>query len=149
MFKLIILAALAVSSLLCLSACEEVDVKEVAGERTLEFDFYRDEVNPIFDKMIADRSCSASGCHDVHSGSGGAFKIYPNTTDLAELTANFYSAKAFANLSEPERSKLLLEPLTGTFSIVGSHAGGNLFTDTSDPDYQTILTWIRDYQVVL
>jgi hypothetical protein len=57
---------------------------------------------------------------------------------------NYRAAKGFANLTDPPQSKLLLEPLAGAQSIVGSHAGGDIFASTADPNYQTILNWITN-----
>lgn len=100
-------------------------------------------VNRIFDLDLGGRTCSASGCHSVNGGSGGAFKIYPNALPgTLQMEANYLAAKGFANLASPSDSKLLLEPLAGAQSIVGSHTGGDIFQNTSDSDYTTIHTWI-------
>lgn len=100
-------------------------------------------INRIFDLDLGGRTCSAGGCHSVNGGSGGAFKIYPNATPgTLQMEANFLAAKGFANLTSPSDSKLLLEPLAGAQSIVGSHTGGDIFPDSSDPNYMTIYTWI-------
>lgn len=100
-------------------------------------------VNAVFDRNIGGRTCSASGCHSVNGGSGGAFKIFPNATpNTVEMQANYYAAIGFSNLGSPANSKLLLEPLAGPQSIVGSHTGGDIFADESDPNYQTIFSWI-------
>lgn len=100
-------------------------------------------VNRIFDLDLGGRTCSASGCHSVNGGSGGAFKIYPNALPgTLQMEANYFAAKGFANLTSPSESKLLLEPLAGAQSIVGSHTGGDIFPDTSDSNYTTIHTWI-------
>lgn len=102
-------------------------------------------VNRIFDLNINGKTCSAGGCHSVYTSSGGAFKIYPNAVpNTPEMQANFYAAKAFANLSSPTESKLLLEPLAGSQAIVGGHGGGDIFPDTLDPNYITILAWIAN-----
>jgi len=46
--------------------------------------------------------------------------------------------------STPSDSKLLLEPLTGTFSVTGSHAGGDILFNRSDPCYLAIIDWINE-----
>jgi hypothetical protein len=102
-------------------------------------------VNRIFDLNIGGKTCSAGGCHSVYTGSGGAFKIYPNAVaNTPEMQANYYAAKAFANLSSPTESKLLLEPLAGSQATVGGHGGGDIFPDSLDPNYITILAWIAN-----
>ncbi|MEJ2514327.1 MAG: hypothetical protein P8080_04640 [Gammaproteobacteria bacterium] len=104
-------------------------------------------VNPIFDEVINGRTgqatCASSGCHDVNAGSGGAFKIFPRAEpDSPEMMANFFAAKAFANLDDPPQSKLLLEPLQGVFSITGTHTGGDIFPNEADPCYAALRAWI-------
>ncbi|NGX15683.1 hypothetical protein [Wenzhouxiangella sp. XN24] len=108
---------------------------------------YSNCVNPVMDAVINGRTgqttCAASGCHDVGAGSGGAFKIFPQAEPgSVEMMANFFSAKAFANLDNPAQSKLLLEPLQGVFSISGTHTGGDIFPDVEDPCYLAIRNWI-------
>ncbi len=104
-------------------------------------------VNPIFDQVIDGRTgqvtCASSGCHDVSAGSGGAFKIFPGAdAGSTEMMANFFAAKAFANLDNPPQSKLLLEPLQGVFSITGTHTGGDIFPSEADPCYAAIRDWV-------
>lgn len=137
-------AAAALAAAVFFSGCgTEVTTGEVSTGQTLDQAVFQAQVNAIFDKDIGGRTCSASGCHSVNGSSGGAFKIYPNAPDDSlEMMANFIAAKSFANLTDPASSKLLLEPLAGAQSITGSHTGGDIFPDTSDPDYQTIFNWI-------
>lgn len=129
-------------SLFTLTGCKKVENKENTGVQTLSYTTYTASVNAVFDADIGGKTCSASGCHNISGGSGGSFKIYANATTTAQLTANFISAKSFANLVDPASSKLLLEPLTGIFSSVGSHAGGDIFT-SGDANYTIIFNWIN------
>lgn len=131
-------------SIVLLSACgNEASPIPVTSGGTLDCPTFEATVNPIFDLNIGGRTCSASGCHSVFSSAGGAFKIYPNAgANTIEMQANYLSAKGMANLNDPSQSKLLLEPLAGTQSIVGSHTGGDIFPSTSDPNYGVILSWI-------
>lgn len=129
-------------SLLTLTSCKQVENKENTGVQTLSYATYTASVNAVFDANIGGRTCSAVGCHNINGGSGGSFKIHANAVSTADLTANFISAKSFANLVTPSQSKLLLEPLTGIFSSVGSHAGGDIFT-LGDGNYTIIFNWIN------
>ena len=124
---------------------ENIPVSATGG--TLCVSDYSTCVNPVLDAVINGRTgqttCAASGCHDVGAGSGGAFKIFPQAeAGSVEMMANFFSAKAFANLDNPAQSKLLLEPLQGVFSISGTHTGGDIFPDVEDPCYLAIRNWI-------
>jgi len=130
---------------LFLSGCgTDVNSTAVTTGQTLDCTLFANNVNPIFDLNIGGRTCSASGCHSIFGSSGGAFKIYPGivVANSPEMQANYLAAKAFSNLNSVADSKLLLEPLAGAQSIVGSHAGGDIFPDTLDPNYVTIFAWI-------
>lgn len=139
------LALLGAGLLLALGGCaDEVSVEPLSGE-TLCFADYQQCVDPILHASINGSggpvSCSASGCHDVAAGSGGGFKVFVNPANETELMANFFAAKAFANLAVPTDSKLLLEPLSGISAISGTHTGGDIFPGTGDACYAAILDW--------
>lgn len=126
-----------------LSGCgSDIPSTEVTTGLTLDCAVFQANVNAIFDQDFSGRTCSASGCHNVSGSAGGAFKIHPNAAmATTQMEANYLAAKGFANLNSPTQSKLLLEPLAGSQSIVGSHAGGDIFTG-GEPEYATILNWI-------
>lgn len=128
---------------LLLGGCgSDIPSTEVTTGLTLDCAVFQASVNPIFDQDFSGRTCSASGCHSVYGSAGGAFKIYPGAVpNTVEMQANYLVAKGFSNLNSPLDSKLLLEPLAGSQSIVGSHAGGDIFTG-GEPEYATILAWI-------
>lgn len=121
----------------------------IAVNQQLNFEVYQQQVNPILDADIDGRTCSSAGCHAVTNGSGGGLKLYPNAEpDSFEMDFNYRVAQSLSNLVTPSQSKLLLEPLAGTFSITGSHAGGDIFLDQSDPNFVVILSWIRNPEEV-
>lgn len=139
----LVLLTFTVYSLFFLTSCKQVENKENTGVQTLSYADYIASVNAVFDANIGGKTCASSGCHIVNGGSGGSFQVHANATTTAELTANFISAKSFANLVTPSESKLLLEPLTGIFSSVGSHAGGDIFIN-GDSNYTIIFNWINN-----
>ncbi|MGI9303872.1 MAG: hypothetical protein ACR2RB_14415 [Gammaproteobacteria bacterium] len=140
-------AAALAAVLMTLAGCDPVTVGEAprTGQTQCLAD-YRTCVDPIFHSVLLGATgqvtCSAGGCHDNSSGSGGAFKIIPNPGTDADLAANFNTARAFSNLGRPADSKLLLEPLAGTSDISGTHTGGDIFPGTGDVCYQAIIDWI-------
>ncbi|GAA3937616.1 hypothetical protein [Litoribacillus peritrichatus] len=124
---------------------ESVSNTETAVNQQLIFSDYQATVNPIFDLDIDGRTCSSSGCHNIGNGSGGGLKLYSNATpDSFEMDFNYRVAQSLSNLTTPSQSKLLLEPLAGTFSITGSHAGGDIFDSVNDVNYLAILAWISN-----
>jgi hypothetical protein len=137
-----------IALLLPLAGCnDDVDVEPVAASGgTLCVTDFEQCVNPIFDAVIMGKTgqttCSGSGCHEVGAGSGGAFKIFANAQPGSpEILSNFFAAKGFANLDEPDKSKILLEPLQGESSISGTHTGGDIFPTTGDACYQAVFQW--------
>ncbi len=140
---------LILTALLVLTGCDDSVSNEpvAASGSTLCVADYEACVNPVFDAIVlgetGQTTCAGSGCHDVNSGSGGAFKVFPGAEPgSTEMLANFFAAKGFANLDNPDNSKLLLEPLQGESSVAGTHTGGDIFPDTADACYQTIVQWI-------
>lgn len=102
-------------------------------------------VNPVFDAVINGRTgpatCAAAGCHAQSSGSGGAFKIYPKPAPgSTESMANFFSARAFADLNNPPASRLLQKPDADGIP----HAGGDIFPNSSDVCRAAITAWISN-----
>jgi len=144
--RLIIVLSLA----LLFAACEVVDAvdeNQAVTGRSLCLSDYQMCIDPIFHANLLGSSgiinCSSSGCHDTGAGSGGGFKLHPTPAlNSEQMRSNFYTAQAFANFTAAADSKLLLEPLTGTFSITGSHAGGDIFIDQNDPCYIAIIDWV-------
>ena len=72
-------------------------------------------------------------CHSGASPAGGL--------DLSGGAASYSSAITRVNLADPPSSLLLVRPLS-TAAGGSDHGGGDIFGDTTDPDYQTILNWI-------
>ncbi len=135
-----------------LSGCggDSVSNTETAVNQQLVFTDFQTTVSPIFDLDIGGRTCSSAGCHNIGNGSGGGLKLYSNPAlDSFEMDFNYRVAQSLSNLTNPDQSKLLLEPLAGTFSITGSHAGGDIFTSTTDVNYLTILAWISNPEDVV
>ncbi|MEM9101031.1 MAG: hypothetical protein AAGB12_01805 [Pseudomonadota bacterium] len=130
--------------LLATWGCSDVDVESVNEELVLDFETYKQQVNPIFNQVINNATCAASGCHRVNDGTGGSFRIIPgNNVSEADLMINYLSTSAFVILDDPENSPLLLEPLPGSSASVGGHAGGDFF-EVGDENYTAILTWIQN-----
>ncbi len=124
-----------------------------SGQR-LSFAYFQRCVNPIFDTVLGNNTCAASGCHDDRAGTGGALRIVPaaptidvtnpaNTPDVIRASAmyrNFYSAQGMTLLSAPPDSRLLTKPLVRGVL----HGGGQIFSSDQDPNVRRILYWISN-----
>lgn len=125
----------------------------VSGQR-LSFAYFQRCINPIFNTVLGNNTCAASGCHDDRDGTGGALRIVPsaqtidvtnpaNTPDViraSEMYRNFYSAQGMTLLSSPPDSRLLTKPLVRGVL----HGGGQIFSGDQDPNVRRILYWISN-----
>jgi hypothetical protein len=124
-----------------------------SGQR-LSFAYYQRCIDPIFNTVLANNTCAASGCHDDRDGTGGALRIVrsaqpidvtnpANTPDVIRASAmyrNFYSAQGMTLLSAPADSRLLTKPLVRGVL----HGGGQIFSGDQDPNVRLILYWISN-----
>jgi hypothetical protein len=148
---------------LLITACGQIDNPTLdtnAASQSLRFEAsdnapedeinFIDHINPIFDQKINGQSCADSGCHNQEDGEGGNFRIRPNVDAIflgderqAAYLLNFLSAAAFVSPGQPGQSKLLLEPLRGSFPSVENHGGGDRII-SDDKNYRIISTWISN-----
>jgi hypothetical protein len=120
----------------------------------LSFAYFQRCIDPIFNTVLANNTCAASGCHDDRDGTGGALRIVraaqtidvtnpANTPDVIRASAmyrNFYSAQGMTLLSSPPESRLLTKPLVRGVL----HGGGQIFSSDQDPNVRRILYWISN-----
>jgi len=136
----------------------DVDNQTVVGGKKLSFTFFQKCINPIFSAQLpipgtsSTNTCSAGGCHDATSGSGGAFRIAPGALppvviaaplDVAAIHAtdiykNFVSAQGQVVFADPAQSRLVIKPLVQGVL----HGGGRIFVDDQDPDVKLIQYWM-------
>lgn len=98
---------------------------------TLDYGIFVAAIEPI----LQQRGCSNLGCH---GGQGSGELLLSGGTSPA---ADFLAVSGHVTPWDPPQSPLLRKPLA---EIAGGavHAGGEIFRDTTDPDYTTILDWI-------
>ena len=84
--------------------------------------------------MVFARRCGNAGCHDGRKAS-------PLDVNLNSYNVPFM--RETVNYSHPENSLLLRAALVQRAGGL-PHAGGDVFQDTSDPDYRTLLAYIRE-----
>ncbi len=124
------------------------------GGQRLSFAYFQRCIDPIFNTVLGNNTCAASGCHSDRDGTGGALRIVPgaqaidltnpaNTPEVIRATAmyrNFYSAQGMTLLSAPSDSRLLTKPLVRGVL----HGGGQIFSNDQDPNVRRILYWISN-----
>lgn len=105
---------------------------------TLCINYYRQCIDPIFQKTFTLTSGSTIQCIDCHAGGPGkSFQINVAPASELDWLGNFESARAQAQ--EGVNSRLLIRPLGVNHGI-----GPQVFAGTGDPDYQRILYWLSN-----
>jgi hypothetical protein len=116
----------------------------LAAAQSLDFDAYRTRVEPIFSKKREGHA----RCVVCHSESNNAFKLQawgPHTQAFTEEQSrlNFQMISRLVTPGDPERSILLLHPLSKEAGGHEFHSGGRQFPSKSDPDWEAIAAWVR------
>ncbi len=112
--------------------------------QTLNFETYRTKVEPIFLK----KRPGHARCVVCHEASNSAFRLQPRPAEGSSWTdeqsrRNFDSVSKLVTPGNPEKSRLLLHPLSHDAGGDLFHNGGEQFTSKDDPDWKAIAAWIR------
>lgn len=116
----------------------------------LDFERYRDSVEPI---LLSHRRGNAR-CVVCHSSGGGNSFLEPlppgrTTYDEEQSFRNFERIQRLIVPGEPLESILLMNPLAEDAGGSHWHAGGKHWDSQSDPEWQTLATWVRSTSVAL
>jgi hypothetical protein len=118
-----------------LAACNGPATPEPPGggpPLDLDYAYFALHVEPIF----AARGCArTTGCH---GGQGAGMLLLSGGSDVEE---DFASVRPHTRPWDPPASPLARKPLA---VMQGGlvHFGGEIFADTTDADYRTLLDWI-------
>ena len=116
----------------------------------LNFERYREEVEPIFVAPRGGHGPGRSPCVTCHANNGTPLKLQPlQETERGEVFwSEAQSRQNFAVVSRlvipgnPERSRLLRKALAVTAGGARFHVGGKFFQSTSDPEWQAMAEWV-------
>ena len=129
--------------------------------QTLSYIYYQKCINPIFlaqlqinvNGALSVNTCSAGGCHDTTTGTGGAFRVVgaaqpldlasaantPAVIRASDMYKNFYSAEGEVVFGSLTQSRILAKPrLLGVL-----HGGGLIFETDQDPNVKLLQYWIN------
>jgi hypothetical protein len=118
---------------------------DLAPTSSLDFDYYRTRVEPIFLKKRAGHA----RCVVCHAGSTNAFHLEPlppgsSTWTEAQSRRNFEIVSRLVTPGDPASSHLLLHPLSPKAGGDAFHSGGRQFASQDDPDWRVLADWVRN-----
>jgi len=159
-----VLGALVVSSLALAAgtgaASDSDDRAKLGGEGTvgmeglaLDFQYYRDNVEPIFIRPRGGFVAGEAACVACHNMELTRTPLLLQPLQYTEATGlfwteeqsrlNFEAVARLVNPDEPEASRLLRKPLVEGAGGESYHTGGKYWESTEHVEYQTILQWIE------
>ena len=133
-----------------LSAGRSARQRASASTPSLDFEFFKTRVEPIFLK----KRPGHARCYVCHSGSGDGGappyleKLSPGSTSWDEEQSRriFRRVSRLVVPGDPSQSRLVMHPLApeagGDYSN-RVHGGGRQFESQDDPDWKTIDQWVR------
>jgi len=118
-----------------------------AADVSLDYDFYKARVEPIF---LTKREGHAR-CFVCHSDANNAFRLQHMAAKAGNWSEeqsrkNFAMWKLFVKPGDPAHSRLLTHPLAESAGGDRFHAGGKHWKSQSEPEWQTLATWVRGGQ---
>ena len=113
------------------------------SQATLDFDYFKARVQPIFTTKRAGNARCVS-CHIEST----PMRLQPLAKDAATWSdeaarKNFDVIRSRVIPGKPEISKLLIHPLTPGAGGDPHHDGGKHWTSKDDPEWQTLAAWVR------
>jgi len=114
-----------------------------AGAQSLDYDYFRARVQPIFTTKREGHGRCIS-CHEHRP----VMHIQPlaegaGTWSDEDARANFAVASAYVVPGKPEASRLLRHPLAEEAGGDPHHDGGKHWESKSDPEWQTLAAWVN------
>ncbi len=121
-----------------------ITMASMALAQTLDFEFYRTRVEPIF---LMKRPGHAR-CVVCHEANNSAFRLQPRPPAGGSWTEE-QSRKNYENVihlvkpGDPLASRLLIHPLSPDAGGDEFHGGGWQFVSQKDPEWMVIADWVR------
>ncbi|MDB5902459.1 MAG: hypothetical protein JWM26_1337 [Betaproteobacteria bacterium] len=115
-----------------------------AGEQSLDYEFFKARVEPVFLKKRPDHV----RCYVCHSDSNNAFrleKLEPGSTFWTEAQSrrNFEVVSHLVVPGKTDASLLLMRPLAPQSGGYAYHSGGRQFESRDDPEWKILERWVN------
>lgn len=127
----------------------------VTAQGGLDFEFYRDNVEPIFFQSRGDFLPPDPGdpacvmCHTWQSSTPLMLESLEDDEDgnvfwtEAQSRNNFEAVAQLVTPGDPGNSRLLLAPLSAEAGGTALHTGGKVWNSQDDPEWQVLAQWVR------
>ena len=125
------------------------NVLSATAQTTLDFEFFKTRVAPIF---LKNRSKEHARCYVCHQNmSGASYQYLEKLPEGASFWTDEQLRRIFQNVSRlvtpgnPNASRIVMHPLApeaGGMSNAGLHSGGRQFESQDDPDWKTLVEWV-------
>jgi len=132
--------------------CASVWASTSLAQAGLDFEFYRDNVEPIFLQGHGENGLVPGACVMCHSWQVGTpFKLQPLQHDAggepywteARSRHNFEVVSRLVAPGFPQGSRLLLKPLATEAGGMPVHVGGKFWESQDDPEWQVLAEWVE------
>ncbi len=131
-----------------LAAWVKTGAAQTASASSLDFEFYRTRVEPIFLKPRQPNEGSGAACFTCHAKIATRLRLQPlapaaTSWTAAQSRSNFEVVSKLVAAGDPAKSPLLLHPLTPEAGGDAAHTGGKFWTSRENPEWQTVAAWVR------
>jgi len=120
-----------------------------AARASLDYEFFKTRVEPIFIKKRWPDHARCYVCHEVSRHGGGPLSLEALPAGASFWTEeqshhNFEVASKLVIPGDPLSSLLLLMPLAPEVGgLADTHQGGRQFRSQDDPDWKNMEAWVR------
>ncbi len=119
-----------------------------AGASTLDFQYFRQNVEPIFLKDRDPAEGSGNPCASCHTRMASRLRLQPlkegaKVWSEEQSRTNFETVSKLVIPGDPAISRLLLHPLATNAGGDPAHTGGKFWTSRDNPEWKTIAAWVQ------
>ena len=120
-----------------------------ASRPSLDYEFFKTQVEPIFAKKRWPDHARCYVCHEVSRHGGGPLTLERLSAGASSWTeeqsrTNFQTVSKLVTPGNPLQSLLLLMPLAPEVGgLADTHQGGRQFRSQDDQDWKIMAAWVR------
>ena len=131
-----------------LAAWVRTGSSQMASASSLDFEYYRTKVEPIFLKSRRPDEGVGAACFTCHTKIATRLRLQPLSPGATSWTAaqsrsNFEVVSKLVTPGDPAKSPLLLHPLAPEAGGDPMHTGGKFWKSRENPEWQAVAEWVR------